>query len=672
MSASSRRAGWKMALLAGFVTQLLLIVFVTGIGLRQLGVTTDKFNQVVDIHMRKQVLTNTMVITARERTLILFSLTRVDDPFERDDLLLRFNRKGSEFVTARLELLNMPLSPREKALIEQQRKLIAIAQPIQNQVIDLIADEAKDAAENIVLNEVLPRQNAVMAALSDLNEEVQRLVLVASQNARKDLKTARFWMFLLSGASLLIGFVVAVVVFFYTTRISREREQLATHDVLTGLPNRALFLDRLGQSLIRAKRNNTLVGVMFIDLDRFKRVNDTLGHSSGDQLICEVAKRLRHAARADDIVSRLGGDEFVVVIGDISHTRHILQVVEKMLGVASSPYHIAGHDLFCSCSIGISVYPSDGEDTSTLLMHADTAMYHAKNSGRNRYQLYNASMNAMAEERLQLETDLHYAMAREEFAFHYQPQINLVTGKVHAVEALMRWHNPDKGLLAPIAFLEMLEETGEIVGVGQRLLNEACAQTAAWHAEGFNTLEIAVNISSKEFWHESLVPNIRSALDASGLPPQFLQLELTEGILMDNLDAAINRVLELKALGISIAIDDFGTGYSSLAHLKRFPLNVLKIDRYFVKDLAHASVNEALVSSILSLSHGLNLDTVAEGVENQHQLNCLSKMGCTIAQGFLFSKPVPADQMPGLLRRNWHETIDGQAEKHIRRHATSS
>lgn len=659
MNAASRHAAWKTALLAGFVTQLMLIVFVTAIGLRQLSVTTDKFNQVVDIHMRKQILANTMVITARERTLIMFSLTRVKDPFDRDDLLLRFNQKGSEFVTARIELLNMPLSPREKALIERQRQLIAIAQPIQNQVIDLIADEDKEAAENIVLNEVLPRQNAVMAALSELNAEVQRLVLVASQNARNDLETARFWMFLLSGASLLIGFMVAAVVFFYTTRISREREQLATHDVLTGLPNRALFLDRLDRSLIHARRNGTQVGVMFIDLDRFKRINDTLGHSSGDQLIREVAKRLQHTARADDIVSRLGGDEFVVVVGDISHTRHILQVVEKIQGVASLPYLIAGHELFCSFSIGISVYPDDGTDTSTLLMNADTAMYHAKNQGRNRYQLYNASMNAMAEERLQLETDLHYAIAREEFVFHYQPQINLVTGRVHAVEALMRWNNPDKGLLAPIAFLEMLEETGEIVSVGNRLLNEACAQAAQWHAAGFDTLEVAVNISSKEFWHESLISNVQSALASSGLAPQFLQLELTEGILMGNIDVAIKRILELKALGVSIAIDDFGTGYSSLAHLKRFPLNVLKIDRYFVKDLEHASVNEALVSSILSLSHGLNLDTVAEGVENRHQLDRLQKLGCTLAQGYLLSKPVPSSQILELLQHDWTPVAAG-------------
>ena len=434
--------------------------------------------------------------------------------------------------------------------------------------------------------------------------------------------------------------------------MSRERERLATQDTLTGLPNRMLFQDRLEQSLIRAKRRNTLVGVMFIDLDHFKRVNDTLGHASGDQLICEVAHRLQSVTRAEDIVARLGGDEFVVII-DAVRISQILQVVEKTLAMVSEPYRIAGREIFSSCSIGVSVYPSDGTDASSLLKNADTAMYTAKNSGRNCFQLYDAAMNAMAEERLQLETDLHYALERNEFVFHYQPQLNLETGRIEGVEALLRWNKPDKGLLNPAIFLGILEENDGIVQVGRSLLVAACQQTADWHAAGFRDLSVAVNISSKEFWHHTLIDNVRDALAQSGLPPQSLQLELTEGIFMEDVDAAVVTIMALKVLGVAVAIDDFGTGYSSLAHLKRFPLDILKIDRFFVKDLPNAPASEALISSILALCKGLNLGTVAEGVESREQLEALRKLGCQIMQGHFISRPVPAGEITALLGHDW-------------------
>ncbi|MFP5409400.1 MAG: putative bifunctional diguanylate cyclase/phosphodiesterase [Gammaproteobacteria bacterium] len=386
-------------------------------------------------------------------------------------------------------------------------------------------------------------------------------------------------------------------------------------------------------------------------------MNDTLGHASGDLLIRAVAERLRSAVRADDTVARLGGDEFVVVINDVNALNPILLVVEKVLGAISAPYNLDGRELFSSCSIGVSVYPNDGRTSGDLLKYADTAMYHAKNAGRNRFQLYDTTMNAMAEERLQLETDLHYAKARGELVFHYQPQRNLETGRLHGVEALIRWEHPERGLLAPAAFLGMLEESGDIVDVGQALLRAACRQTAQWHAAGFTDLSVAVNLSGVEFWHERLLPSVRDALAQSGLPPHALQLELTEGIFMENIESAVERILALKALGITVAVDDFGTGYSSLAHLKRFPLDVLKIDRYFVKDIHQAPVNEALVSSILALCKGLELGTVTEGIENREQLETLRRLGCKIVQGYFISKPVPADALDALLSRNWLDEL---------------
>ncbi|MES2370736.1 MAG: EAL domain-containing protein [Pseudomonadota bacterium] len=650
-------ATWRRVLLAGFIVQLLLILFVTTIGLQQLRLTANNLGTVVDVHMRKLSLTKAMMTAARERTLCMFRLSMSHDPFERDQLFIQFNKHGAEFADARMALLNMPLSPREHELIDLQGHLTGIARPMYNQLVEALRGDFNHKAEEQVLSGAIPAQNNVLNVLSLLDTETQRLALEASRKAHQAHEVARFWMYLLSGIALLLGILVATAVMYYTKRASRERHHLATHDALTGLPNRMLFMDRLEQSLVRAQRRNTLVGVIFIDLDRFKRVNDTLGHASGDALICEVAQRLRSATRAEDVVARLGGDEFGVVI-DVARISHVLQVVEKILGVVSEPYRIAERELFSSCSIGVSVYPNDGSDGTSLLKHADTAAFTAKNGGRNRFQLYDAAMNTMAEERLQLETELHYALERDEFLFHYQPKLNLETGRIQGVEALIRWNHPGKGLLSPAVFLELLEEGGGIVKVGRTLLRSACFQTASWHAAGFANLDVAVNISGKEFWHNNLVADVREALQQSGLPPHSLHLELTEGIFMQDVEAAVSIILALKALGVAVAIDDFGTGYSSLAHLKRFPLDILKIDRYFVKDIPHAPVNEALISSILALCRGLKLGTVAEGVENREQLEVLRKLGCQVVQGYFISRPVPADEIAALLDRDWLKEFD--------------
>ena len=648
---------WRLALLAGFVTQLLLILFVTLIGLRQLDLTTKNLEAVVDVHMRKQNLTKAMGVTARQRTIIIFMMSKIEDPFELDALYMQFRQMGSDFVAARRALQEMPLNSKERELLDRQQQLIRSAQPIQEHIVDLIIENPDRDAIDLVLKEAIPAQNRVQAVVTALEAETQRSALAASRMAHDAHRQAQRWMYLLSGFALLVSAIVAVLVLRFAGRISHEREQLATHDTLTGLPNRMLFMDRLEQALVRAQRRGTLVGVMFIDLDRFKRVNDTLGHDSGDQLISEMARRLCSAARAEDTVARLGGDEFVVVVSDAGTVSHILQIVEKMRAAMAPSYQIAGRELFCSSSIGISIYPSDGTDSGSLLKNADTAMYHAKNTGRDRFQLYNTAMNIMAEGRLQLETDLHYAMTRNEFVFHYQPQVNLESGRIQCVEALMRWNHPQKGLLKPAEFLEMLEETGEIVSVGRTLLVTACRQAANWHAAGFASLDVAVNISSKEFWHASLIANVRDALEQSGLPPPSLHLELTEGIFMEDIDSAVDRIKALKMLGVGVAVDDFGTGYSSLAHLKRFPIDILKIDRYFVRDLPNSPVNKALISSILALCQGLHLGTVAEGVENRDQLESLQKLGCQTLQGYFISRPVPVDEVIGLLQCDWQQTL---------------
>lgn len=650
-------ATWQRVMLAGFVAQLLLILFVTLIGLQQLGRTASNLAAVVDVHMHKLSLTKTMMTAARERTLSMFRLSMSHDPFERDTLYMQFNKYGTVFADARLALLRMPLSAREHELLALQGRLTGIARPMQDRVVDRLRSNFDEKAEEQALNRAIPAQNEVLDTLLLLDAETQKLALEASHKAHQAHGVARFWMLLLSGIALLLGFFVAAVVMHYTRRASRERAHLATHDALTGLPNRMLFTDRLGQLLVRAQRRDTLVGVMIIDLDRFKHVNDTLGHASGDALMCEVARRLRTVTRAEDIVARLDGDEFGVAI-DAARIGHVLQVVEKILRVASGPYQIAGREFVSSCSIGVSVYPNDGRDGNSLLKNAGTAIFAAKKGGRNSFQLYDAAMNAMAEERLQMEIELHYALERSEFLFHYQPKLNLETGRIQGVEALIRWNHPDKGLLSPAVFLGLLEENGGIIKTGRTLLKEACRQTACWHAAGFTDLNVAVNVSSKEFWNDRLTADVREALQQSGLPPQSLHLELTEGIFMQDVDAAVAIILALKALGVVVAIDDFGTGYSSLAHLKRFPIDILKIDRFFVKDIPHSSVNEALIRSIIALSEGLGLDTVAEGVETREQLDVLRAQGCRVVQGYFISRPVAAEEIAALLARDWLEAFD--------------
>ncbi len=644
--------GWKLALLAGFVVQLLLILFVTSIGLKQLAATSDNLKTMVDVHMRKLHLAKTMVVSARERTVSLFRMVESADPLERDELSLLYGRNAEDFINARAEFLRLPLSEKERALLEQQGRLTSVAVPIQNRVVDALqADE--QGAEALLLREAIPAQNKVLEVLSRLDAETQQLAAAASAKASKAHEVARFWMYTLSGIAMLLGIAASLAAVRYAGRASREREHLATHDALTGLPNRMLFMDRLEQALARSQRRGALAGVLFIDIDRFKLVNDTLGHASGDSLICEVAMRLRNAVRDEDIVARVGGDEFVVVITEADKIGHVLHVVEKIIVRLADPYRIDEREIFSTCSIGVSLYPHDGDSPAALVKNADTAMYHAKKSGRNRFQLYDKAMNAMAEERLQLETDLHYALERGEFEFHYQPQLNIETGRIQTVEALLRWNHPHKGLLRPADFLELLDETGEILNVGRRLLIDACRQAKTWHASGFSELSVAVNVSGKEFWHEALVPNVRTALEVSGLPPQCLQLELTEGIFMQDIDRAVSRILALKQLGVALAIDDFGTGYSSLAHLKRFPFDCLKIDRYFVKDIEEALINEAFIRSILALCQGLHLDAVAEGVENRQQLVRLRHLGCQVVQGELVSGPVAAQRVAALLERDW-------------------
>ena len=433
----------------------------------------------------------------------------------------------------------------------------------------------------------------------------------------------------------------------------KEREErvrhLAHHDFLTDLPNRVLLNDRITQAVSLAERNRTQVAVMFLDLDRFKNVNDSLGHTVGDKLLQEVARRLRGSMRASDTVSRQGGDEFVILMPDVDDAADIARRAQNVLDSISRAYSIDGHELITTPSIGISVFPSDGRDVETLLKNADAAMYHAKESGRNNYQFFTQDMNTRALERLSLERSLRRAVERGELRLHYQPQYNVRNGRVVGLEALIRWEHPDLGLLPPGRFMGFAEETGLILPVGEWVLREACRQNRAWQNQGLPAVRVAVNISALQFRDAGFAETVQAALSETGLDSRWLELEVTESVIMQDAERVTDSLEHLKSLGLELAIDDFGTGYSSLSYLKRFPIDKLKIDQSFVRDITFDKDDAAIISAIIGLTRNLGLRTIAEGVETREQLEFLQLHGCDEAQGFLFSKPLTPEECGALL-----------------------
>ena len=428
---------------------------------------------------------------------------------------------------------------------------------------------------------------------------------------------------------------------------------LANYDQLTGLPNRALFRDRLEGAMQRAQRAERLVGLLYLDLDRFKRVNDSLGHQAGDQLLVQVAERLQGCVRRTDTighpdvrhgssgstVARLGGDEFTVVLGDIKHVDEISSVALRIISALSAAFDLAGHQVFVGASIGITVYPFDDIDLDNMIRNADAAMYRAKALGRNNFQFYTDDLNANAEERLWLETELRQALERNQFELVYQPKLDLQSSRISGVEALLRWRSPEKGLVSPVEFIPLLEDTGLIVPIGAWVLQTACAQAAAWGRDGMH-LTMAVNLSPRQFHDDGLTHMIRAALNHSGLSANQLELEVTESLLMEDSTRSQTTLASIKQMGIHISVDDFGTGYSSLAYLKRFPLDTLKIDRTFVKEVGIDPDDTAIVRAVIALARSLRLTVVAEGVETQEQLEFLRETRCEQAQGYLISRPL--------------------------------
>lgn len=435
-------------------------------------------------------------------------------------------------------------------------------------------------------------------------------------------------------------------------------QHMAHHDALTDLPNRILLEDRLSQAIVQARRDQNHVGVLFIDLDHFKHVNDSLGHHVGDALLMEVAQRLRACVREGDSVARIGGDEFVISLPQLADSHNAAQVAEKIVATLSSSILLNGHDLHIGASVGISLYPEDGEDAETLLRAADTAMYNAKEKGRNNYKFFTAAMNEAAQQRLVTSTRLRQALVDQEFVLHYQPQVSLKSGAIIGVEALLRWNNPELGMVLPSRFIPMLESTGLINEVGEWVLRMACEQSMAWQREGLPPVRMAVNLSAHQFQSGNIVRVVKQVLDDTGLNPNRLELEITESVILDSSELIIGALHELKQLGVTLSLDDFGTGYSSLSYLQRFPIDRVKIDRSFIDKVTADAGSAAIVCSILDLSRNLGLDCIAEGVETSMQMGYLQNQLCSEIQGFLFSQALPALELAEMLRADHRLAVE--------------
>lgn len=430
-----------------------------------------------------------------------------------------------------------------------------------------------------------------------------------------------------------------------------ELEYLAHHDPLTRLPNRLLLNAHLGHALKRAQRDRKLVAVFFLDLDRFKNINDSMGHAQGDRLLMAVASCLTESFRKEDTISRLGGDEFVIVAEDIKTAREAAWMAGNILKLFSRPFVLDSREMFINASIGISLYPDDGEDVDTLIKNADAAMYRAKEQGRNNYQFYTQELTEAAFDRVSLETSLRHALERREFVLYYQPQFSLQSGELVGVEALIRWQHPDQGLILPGKFIALAEETGLIVPIGAWVLYAACTQGRAWMDAGYAPVRMAVNLSARQFHKQDLAKTLAITLEETRMPAQYLELELTESIVMQDAEATINTMRQLSDMGVELSIDDFGTGYSSLSYMKRFPINKLKIDQSFVKDLCEDPQDAEIILSIIALGHSMNLRVIAEGVETEQQLHYLRQQRCDEVQGYLCGVPVPAAEFVQFLRK---------------------
>jgi diguanylate cyclase (GGDEF)-like protein len=497
---------------------------------------------------------------------------------------------------------------------------------------------------------------SILTNIAAINENLtpieNQFVDALSEASRATYKILHAIMLAASPGLLLLGTLLSLRILQQRRRADERVRHIVFHDDLTSLPNRLMLTQYLEQALSRHRRAATQLAILFIDLDRFKVINDSLGRDAADGLLRQVAERLRAQAREGDTVARMGGDEFVVLIENQANLSDISACAQRLIQELSAPYMLGTNDCQVTLSIGISIFPTDGSDSRALLKAADVAMYRAKDNGRNNYQYYLPSMNVHTLERLELESDLGHALERGEFLVHYQPKVDMATGLITGVEALLRWQHPRRGLIPPLEFIPLAEETGLIVAIGEWVLATACARNSAWRMQGMTDLSVAVNLSARQLADPMFLPRLTQIIHASGLDPSGLELEITESVVMSHGGNAVAVLEKLKSIGVQIAIDDFGTGYSSLAYLKRFPIDTLKVDRSFIRDIPADSGDMKITRAIIAMAHGLRLKVVAEGVETAEQLAFLRAQHCDAVQGYFLHRPLPEDEVTLALKLN--------------------
>ncbi len=628
---------------AGFVVMLVLMASLAVIGLRHISETNARLKGIVENNNVKTELANTMQNALRERALSMHVLSVMNDPFDRDIEVQRFNSMGAIYVNARQRLEELPLSKDEDEILSRIRVLTRQAQPEVQAVVDMA--QTTNSSEEMfdrIRKFAIPRQREIADQVNVLIRLQQELTAQAVKSAEASYREVKELMFLLGTSALTIGLIITI---FVSLRVSRQAKQLATqalYDPLTSLPNRNLLQDRLEQAIAQSRRNKHPFGIALMDLDRFKEVNDTLGHDVGDVLLTEVGLRLKQVVREEDTVARMGGDEFVVVLHSFSET-DVSKFAEKILAVMEAPFIWNEQNIDLGVSIGFSLFPMHATDAGSLVRYADIAMYAAKRSDQG-YALYTRDQELVQLSDLTLKGELREAIQMNRLTLHYQPIIDHLSNRIIGLEALARWEHPERGMLSPDTFIPIVEEAGLIGPFTEWLLRVSLNHLAELHEQGYR-LTMAVNLSARSLHDLELPGMVASQLVESKMQAKYLTLEITESAVMSNLRDGLEILTTLDRMGITLAIDDFGTGYSSLTQLKQLPVDKIKIDKSFVMDMEKNENDAVIVRSTIELAHNLGLKVSAEGVETREAWDMLTLLGCDFSQGYYMGRPIPADRL---------------------------
>jgi diguanylate cyclase (GGDEF)-like protein len=650
MEQTSHPSGMGAPIVAGFFAALVLMASLSVIGLRYIADANQRLQTITQNNNVKTELATVMQSSLRERALSMHALSILTDAFEKDAEIQRFNSYGAKYIKAREELEAMPLTRQESEILARIRELTREAQPQVQSVVEMATfEEDQSAIFERIRNVAMPRQRAIADQVNELISLQREQTAGAVRRASESYVEVRGLMFALGLLAVSLGGTIA---YFVSRRVTSQAKQLASqamYDPLTGLANRALLQNRLEHEINKSRRAHTPFGVALMDLDRFKEVNDTLGHDVGDELLREVGRRLKEQVRTGDTVARLGGDEYVILLHEVNE-KNLPVVAQKILQALDKPFHWGDQSIDLGASLGVSLYPVHGDNPGSLVRCADIAMYTAKRA-RKGYVLYAPEQERTTLSDLSLKSELREAIQQNQLVLHYQPKIDHRTRLVAGLEALVRWNHPQRGFLSPDKFVPLAEEEGLIGALTNWVLETSLAELAGLHAQGWR-LGMAVNLSARSLHDMNLPAAISAALEQSGVSAADLTLEITESAVMANPSDGLAILTELDRIGVTLAIDDFGTGHSSLAYLKRLPVDELKIDKSFVMDMEADDHDAVIVRSTIELAHNLGLKVTAEGVETEDAWDTLTVLGCDRSQGFLMSRPLPAKELSTWLRES--------------------